>query len=84
MKNPKIQGIPGLERKIPKFKEFQVFQVAYEPCNPLSLLIRHHIVSQLTESKKTKPLISVIIVDNAKESGCFETADSATLFTQGR
>ena len=31
-KNLVFQGIPGLEQKIPKFKKFQVFQVAYEPC----------------------------------------------------
>ena len=30
-KNLGFHGIPGLERKIPKFKEFQEFQVAYEP-----------------------------------------------------
>ena len=30
-KNPVLQGIPGLERKIPKFKDLLVFQVRYEP-----------------------------------------------------
>ena len=26
-----FKGIPGLERKIPKFKEFQVFELPFEP-----------------------------------------------------
>ena len=29
-----FQGILGLESKIQKFKDFQVFQGAYEPCLP--------------------------------------------------
>ena len=36
-----FQGIPGLERKIPKFKDFQVFQVAYEPWNALFVTNNH-------------------------------------------
>ena len=27
-----FQGIPGLDQKLPKFKDFLVFQVAYKPC----------------------------------------------------
>ena len=34
-----FQGIPGLERKIQKFKGFQVFQVTYKPCSDVDQLI---------------------------------------------
>ena len=33
LKTPIFKGIPGLDQNSPKFKEFQVFQVAYKPCS---------------------------------------------------